>query len=68
MSVSGRWWIVRRYLVVANQTLGGEELWGAIRERIAGGDCHFHLLVPATPAAQLDPGFTPSDQAGGTGR
>ena len=58
MSVSGRWWIVRRYLVVANQTLGGEELWGAIRERIAGGDCHFHLLVPATPAAQLDPGVT----------
>ena len=58
MSVSGRWWIVRRYLVVANQTLGGEELWGAIRERIAGGDCHFHLLVPATPADQLDPGVT----------
>jgi hypothetical protein len=58
VSVSGRWWIVRRYLVVANQTLGGEELWGAIRERIAGGDCHFHLLVPATPADQLDPGVT----------
>jgi hypothetical protein len=58
VSVSGRWWIVRRYLVVANQTLGGEELWGAIRERIAGGDCHFHLLVPATPAAQLDAGVT----------
>jgi hypothetical protein len=57
VSVSGRWWIVRRYLVVANQTLGGEELWVAIRERIAGGDCHFHLLVPATPAAQLDQGF-----------
>jgi hypothetical protein len=49
---------VRRYLVVANQTLGGEELWAAIRERIAAGDCHFHLLVPATPAAQLDPGAT----------
>jgi hypothetical protein len=58
VSFSGRWWVVRRYLVVANQTLGGEELWGAIRERIAGGDCHFHLLVPATPAGQLDPGFT----------
>ena len=69
MSVSGRWWIVRRYLVVANQTLGGEELWGAIRERIAGGDCHFHLLVPATPAAQLDPGSTTEVVAaeGGTG-
>jgi hypothetical protein len=46
---------VRRYLVVANQTLGGEELWVAIRERMAGGDCHFHLVVPATPAGELDP-------------
>jgi hypothetical protein len=68
VSVSGRWWIVRRYLVVANQTLGGEELWGAIRERIAEGDCHFHLLVPATPAAQLDPGSTTEAAAqGGAG-
>jgi hypothetical protein len=48
---------VRRYLVVANQTLGGEELWAAIQERMAGGDCHFHLVVPATPAGQLDPGL-----------
>jgi hypothetical protein len=47
---------VRRYLVVANQTLGGEELLAAIRERMAAGDCHFHLVVPATPAGQLDPG------------
>ena len=61
MSVSGRWWIVRRYLVVANQTLGGEELWDAIRERMAGGDCHFHLLVPATPAGQLDPRFSAAE-------
>jgi hypothetical protein len=59
VSVSGRWGVVRRYLVVANQTLGGEELWAAIRERIAGGECHFHLLVPATPAGQLDPGSAP---------
>ncbi len=49
---------MRRYLVVANQTLGGEELWAAIRDRLGGGDCHFHLLVPATPAGQLDPGLT----------
>ena len=49
---------MRRYLVVANQTLGGEELWAAIRERMAGGDCHFHLVVPATPVGQLDPGAT----------
>jgi nucleotide-binding universal stress UspA family protein len=51
---------VRRYLVVANQTLGGEELWAAIRERMAGGDCHFHLVVPATPASQLDPVLGPA--------
>jgi hypothetical protein len=58
MSLSGRWWVVRRFLVVANQTLGGEELWAAIRERMEAGDCHFHLVVPATPAGQLDPGVT----------
>ena len=48
---------MRRYLVVANQTLGGEELWAVIRERMGGGDCHFHPVVPATPAGQLDPAF-----------
>ena len=47
---------MRRYLVVANLTLGGEQLWAAIRERMAACDCHFHLVVPATPAGQLDPG------------
>jgi hypothetical protein len=56
---------VRRYLVVANQTLGGEELWAAIRERMAGGDCHFHLVVPATPAGQLDPGASGAAAEGG---
>jgi hypothetical protein len=56
---------VRRYLVVANQTLGGEELWAAIRERMASGDCHFHLVVPATPASQLDPGATAAAGEGG---
>jgi hypothetical protein len=45
---------VRRYLVVANQTLGGEELDTAIRDHMATGPCHFHLLVPATAAADLD--------------
>jgi hypothetical protein len=59
---------VRRYLVVANQTLGGEELWAAIRERLAVGDCHFHLLVPATPATQLDPGASAEvAETGGAG-
>ena len=56
---------MRRYLVVANQTLGGEELWEVIRERVARGDCHFHLVVPATPASQLDPGSAEAAAGGG---
>jgi hypothetical protein len=45
---------VRRYLVVANQTLGGRHLVDAVRDRLAAGPCAFHLLVPAT---------SPSDHA-----
>jgi hypothetical protein len=65
----GKVGVVRRYLVVANQTLGGDELWAAIRERIAGGECHFHLVVPATPADQLDPGSVaePTREGGAQG-
>jgi GABA permease len=43
--------------VVANQTLGGNQLVNTIRERMAAGPSHFHLLVPATPADQLDPAY-----------
>ena len=57
---------MRRYLVVANQTLVGEELWGVIRERMGGGDCHFHLVVPATPAGQLDPSSAGAGEEAGT--
>ena len=57
---------MRRYLVVANQTLGGEELWAVIRERMGGGDCHFHLVVPATPAGQLDPSSAGAGEEAGT--
>lgn len=39
---------MRRYLVVANQTLGGEHLTEKIKELLAGGPCRFHVLVPAT--------------------
>jgi hypothetical protein len=41
--------IVRRYLVVANQTLGGDQLLEKLRERMEAGPAHFHVLVPATP-------------------
>jgi len=39
---------VRRILIVANQTLGGDHLAETIKQRIAGGPTRFALLVPAT--------------------
>lgn len=41
--------MVRRYLVVANRTLQGEELAAAVRDRMAAGPCEFWVLVPASP-------------------
>jgi hypothetical protein len=39
---------VRRYLVVANQTLGGDHLLSLLRE-LSRQPSSFHVLVPATP-------------------
>jgi hypothetical protein len=39
---------VRRYLVVANQTLGGDHLVATVRALARRGVCSFHLLVPAS--------------------
>jgi hypothetical protein len=39
---------VRRFLVVANQTLGGEQLAAEIRRRDREGPARFHVVVPAT--------------------
>lgn len=38
-----------RYLIVANQTLGGEPLAEKIGEFLETGPCDFYLVVPATP-------------------
>ncbi len=46
---------MRRYLVVANQTLQAEELREELRKRISAGPCSFFVLVPNTKAAQYDP-------------
>lgn len=35
------------YLVVANQTLGGEHLLAELRRRVSEGPCRFHVVVPA---------------------
>jgi len=45
---------MRRYLVVANQTLGGPELVAKLDECAAGGPCRFYFVVPATPVSDLE--------------
>jgi hypothetical protein len=44
---------VRRYLVVANQTLGGDALVQAVRERMLHGPSEFWVLVPASHPSYL---------------
>ena len=60
--------VMRRYLVVANQTLQRAELRDELRKRTKAGPSLFYLLVPDTPAADypdvpaaadvLQPGMT----------
>jgi hypothetical protein len=38
---------MRRYLVVANRTLGGDHLIRAVRQRMHNGPCEFWVVVPA---------------------
>ena len=40
---------MHRYLVVANQTLGGGHLAEKLRECLQEGPCIFFIVVPATP-------------------
>ena len=46
---------MRRYLVVANQTLQAAELRDELRKRISEGPCSFFVIVPDTKAAHYDP-------------
>lgn len=39
---------MQHILVVANLTLGGEQLWQEVRARLDQGPCRFHVLAPAT--------------------
>jgi hypothetical protein len=47
--------VMRRYLVVANQTLQAAELREELREKISAGPCSFFVIVPGTKAADYDP-------------
>ena len=56
---------MHRYLIIANQTLGGAELGDAVRERIAAGPCEFWVVVPATPVTHLEPAYLAMPVMGG---
>lgn len=43
---------VRRYLIIANETLAGDVIPGLVAERVAAGPSEFHVLVPATPSKE----------------
>lgn len=40
---------MRRILVIANQTLGGDHLARRVQALLREGPCLFHVLVPASP-------------------
>ena len=40
---------MRKYLVVANQTLGGRHLIEKVHDLASKETCSFHVLVPSTP-------------------
>jgi hypothetical protein len=41
---------MRRYLVVADEALGGEWVLDVIRQRLREGPCRIHVVVPAASA------------------
>ena len=43
-----------RYLVVANQTLGGDQLMGEVRRRAGAGPSSFYVIVPNTRSAAAE--------------
>jgi hypothetical protein len=42
---------MHRFMIVANQTLGGDHIRREVAKRVAEGRCQFYLVVPATPYA-----------------
>lgn len=52
--------VSRRFLVVANQTLGGDALTAKLAEITAGVRCHVRLLVPVTDTERTHEGDYPA--------
>src|SRR3712207_6193641 len=57
---------MRRYLVVANQTLGGEELVQLIGRRAKAEPSEFYVVVPATPVMEMVHGAERLPAVGGS--
>lgn len=53
---------MRRYLVVANQTLSSEQLQQELLLRAESGPALFHFLVPDTPERHYDVSWTESHE------
>jgi flavin-binding protein dodecin len=69
VSESGAATNVRRYLIVANRTVGSTALERAVSERVAAGGAEFHVLVPVvlgawSMGAGMDPVSGYADSAG----
>ena len=45
---------MRRYLIVANQTLGGDQLSAKLAECMRAGPCRFYLVAPVTQTEASD--------------
>lgn len=56
---------MRRYLVVANQTLGGDELVELIRRRAKSEPSEFFIVVPSTPTIEMVQGVPALPVIGG---
>lgn len=54
-----------RYLIVANQTLGGDELTQAIAKRAKAESSEFFVVVPATPVMEMVQGAESVPVVGG---
>ena len=55
---------MHRYLLIANQTLGGSELYREIAVRLAEEPCEFHVVVPMIEP-EAESAWVPADPAFG---
>jgi nucleotide-binding universal stress UspA family protein len=56
---------MRRHLIVANQTLGGDELVEVIKKRAKAEQSEFFIVVPATPVMEMVQGVEGMPVLGG---